>query len=378
MERMNGLEALVIVAITLGVVAATVYWIGRDNARFAKIARIAVGLTFFVVVVGAFVRLTDAGLGCPDWPGCYGDLSPASAHLAIAREEQADPFGPVTMAKAWKEMFHRYIAAVLGALIVGLALAAWRARRAWRRSPALAAAVVGVVILQGAFGAWTVTLLLRPAIVTGHLIGGLLTLSLLMLLALSAARAPRFDEPQRIAALRPFAFAALGVVIVQIVLGGWTSTNYAALACLDWPLCRGQIVPPMQLADAFHVVRKLGETASGAPISYEALTAIHWVHRSFAYVVLAVCLLFALRLRAYAPTRGAGTLLLEVLGAQIALGISNVLLTLPLAVAVAHNGGAALLLLTLVLINHRVAAAVRQARQAAPTAPDRAPLTQTA
>ncbi len=366
MERLSLIEGMVVVALLMGVVVGAVRWIDRDARRFAVLARIAVGFTFVVVVVGAFVRLTDAGLGCPDWPGCYGDLTPASARHAIAQEEAATPFGPVTMAKAWKEMFHRYIAGLLGATIVALAIAAWRARRAWQRAPWLAIAVVGVVILQGAFGAWTVTLLLKPVIVTGHLIGGLLTLSLLLLVALSAAPAPRFAAPERVAALRPLAFAALGAIVVQIVLGGWTSTNYAALACSDWPLCQGSVVPAMQLGDAFHLLRPLGTTAEGEALPFAALTAIHWAHRSFAYVALAIGLAFAWRVRAEPALRRLGTALMVLLVAQVALGVSNVLLQLPLPIAVAHNAGAALVLLTLVAIHQRIAVAARAVRAGAP------------
>lgn len=361
MKGLSPAEAWTIVALTLAMIVAVAGGIGRDNRRFALVARFAVGLTFFVVVVGAFVRLSDAGLGCPDWPGCYGDLSPVTARDEIAREELARPSGPVTLAKAWKEMFHRYVAATLGAIILGLAAAAWRGRRAWQRRPWLAWSVVGVVILQGAFGAWTVTLLLKPAIVTGHLIGGMLTLSLLLLLALSAGAPMRLADPQRAAALRPLGLVALAVVAVQIALGGWTSTNYAALACYDWPLCQGRLVPATNFGDAFHLLRPLGTTADGRALPFEALTAIHWVHRSFAYLVLIVAVLLALRLRAIEGTRGLGHLLLGAAAIQVTLGITNVLASLPLLLAVAHNGGAAALLLVLVLVNHRLAGAARQA-----------------
>ncbi len=366
MERLSLLESMVIAGALLAVVVAAVAWIGRDARRFAWLARFAAGFAFVVVVVGAFVRLTDAGLGCPDWPGCYGDLTPASAHHAIAQEEAAQPFGPVTMAKAWKEMFHRYIAGLLGATLVALAVAAWRARAAWQRSPWLPTAVVGVVMLQGAFGAWTVTLLLKPAIVTGHLIGGMLTLSMLAWVALSAGPQPRFAAPERLTALRPLAFAALAVVVVQIMLGGWTSTNYAALACTDWPSCQGVAVPPMQFGDAFHLLRPLGTTADGAALPFEALTAIHWTHRSFAYLALAIGLAFAWRLRRAPELRAYGNALMLLLCVQAGLGISNVLLQLPLPVAVAHNAGAALTLLCLVAIHQRLALAARQARGLAP------------
>lgn len=369
MERLSLAESLLVAGVLCAVLATAVVWIGRDARRYAWLARFAVGFTFVVVVVGAFVRLNDAGLGCPDWPGCYGDLTPASARHAIAQEEAAQPSGPVTMAKAWKEMFHRYIAGLLGATLVALAIVAWRARRGWQRSPWLATAVVGVVVLQGAFGAWTVTLLLKPAIVTGHLIGGLLTLSLLVWLAASAGPGPRFAAPARLTALRGFAVVALAAVAVQIVLGGWTSTNYAALACTDWPLCQGRVLPEMQFGDAFHLLRPLGTTADGESLPFVALTAIHWTHRSFAYVAFAIGVVFAWRLRREGQLRSLGAALLVLLCLQVLLGISNVLLHLPLPIAVAHNAGAALVLACLVLIHQRLALAARQAHGAPASMP---------
>lgn len=294
------------------------------------LATAAAVLALVVVVVGAYVRLSDAGLGCPDWPFCYGKPLPADiAH-------------PDALAKAWKEMGHRYLASTLGLLILALCVLAWRGRRA----RALTSALVLVVAFQGALGMWTVTLLLKPAIVTGHLIGGLTTLSLLVWLALSESA--HASEP-RMRALRPFAAMTLAVVAVQVVLGGWVSANYAALACPDLPLCRGSLVPSMDLANAFHVVRDLGQTAEGALLSNEALTAIHWAHRMFAVVALATVLVLSWRARLLLP-RLAIAAALVVFG-QFALGVSNVAFGLPLPVAAAHNAGAALLIVTLVVIN---------------------------
>lgn len=372
---MSHWESLAIAGLAFLLVLGVVLWVGSNNRRFRQAAGFAVVLTFVVVVVGAFVRLTDAGLGCPDWPGCYGDLTPATAKVSIQAAHSADPLGPVSMAKAWKEMGHRYIAALLGSLIVALAIAAWRHRSAWQRSPWLAISIVGVVILQGAFGAWTVTLLLKPAIVTGHLIGGLLTLCLLQLLFLSSAASthpntwPLTAQVRQFKPLRVLAWVALCAVIVQIILGGWVSTNYAALACTDFPRCHGAWVPPMNFDHAFDIIRKLGMTAQGEPISLEALTAIHWTHRVFAVVVLAVVSLLGALLIVVAESAIAlssntfqtspnlkrhGVLILALLTLQLTLGVSNVVLGLPLAVAVAHNGGAALLLLALVTLVYRL------------------------
>jgi len=295
-----------------------------------RLAIAAAVLALVVVVVGAYVRLSDAGLGCPDWPFCYGKPVPADiAH-------------PDALAKAWKEMGHRYLATTLGILILSLCVLAWRQRR----ERGLATALVLVVLFQGALGMWTVTLLLKPAIVTGHLIGGLTTLSLLLWLAL---RESSFAADERIRALRPLAAVTLGVVAVQVVLGGWVSANYAALACPDLPLCRGSLVPSMDFANAFHVVRELGQTAEGSLLSNEALTAIHWTHRMFALVALATVLLMSWRTYRLLPRLGIALAVIVV--AQLTLGVSNVLFSLPLPVAAAHNAGAALLIVTLVVIN---------------------------
>ncbi len=310
----------------------------------------ALTLTILVIVFGAFVRLSDAGLGCPDWPGCYGQLSPAHAAEQIADAQSVSPQGPVSMPKAWKEMIHRYLAATLGFIILVIAAMAWRRRGEQDVRTAVAVSLVGVVIFQGLLGKWTVTLLLKPAIVTGHLLGGLTTMALLTLLALRAAGVPRHTVP---AGLVRWARLCLVLVIGQIVLGGWTSTNYAALACTDFPTCHGSWWPQMDIANAFHVVRELGMTADGELLSHEALTAIHWMHRvgaalvSVALVILSARLFFAGR-RAMALAVG-----VMLLG-QVALGIGNVVMSLPLAMAVAHNAGAALLLLTMVIVNERL------------------------
>jgi cytochrome c oxidase assembly protein subunit 15 len=291
---------------------------------------LAAALALVVVVVGAYVRLSDAGLGCPDWPLCYGRPLPADIADAGAH------------AKAWKEMAHRYLAGTLGLLIAALAIAAWRARR----SRALAIALVVLVLVQATLGKWTVTMLLKPAIVSAHLLGGMATLALLIWLALS--QWPHAADP-RTRRLRAVAAAAIAVLAVQIALGGWVSANYAALACPDLPLCRGQVRPPMDFANAFHVVRELGRTGEGELLPLEALTAIHWTHRAFALVALVAVLVAAARagriLRCLALALCALALL------QFGLGIANVALGLPLALAAAHNALAALLLALLVVLN---------------------------
>ncbi|MEZ5628983.1 COX15/CtaA family protein [Denitromonas sp.] len=317
---------------------------------YRRLVILSLVLTLVVVVFGAYVRLSDAGLGCPDWPGCYGQMSPAHAAEHIAEAESAAPGGPVSLPKAWKEMIHRYLAATLGFIILVIAVLAWRQRRDPDVRPGIAVLLVGVVIFQGLLGKWTVTLLLKPAIVTGHLLGGLTTLALLALLAIRVAGVRRrFASPGLIR------LARLGLLLVvgQIALGGWTSTNYAALACTDFPTCHGSWWPAMDVGNAFHVVRELGMTATGDLLSHEALTAIHWAHRLGALATATGLLVLMVGLMRQGFGRMAALLALMLVG-QVALGIANVQMSLPLPLAVAHNGGAALLLLVLVLINTRL------------------------
>ncbi len=327
---------------------------------YRRLIAAALLLTFGLVMLGAYVRLTDAGLGCPDWPGCYGKLTPLHAKDAIAQAvaEQGGEHGPVSMGKAWREMIHRYFAQALGLMIIAIAVIAWRRRTALRQSPALPITLVGVVILQGIFGMWTVTLLLKPAIVTGHLIGGLLTLSMLLWLWLRQRPPPRHVDAEPIAALAAPALLGLVVVCAQIFLGGWTSTNYAALACTDLPTCQGQWWPPMNFRDAFHFVRELGKTGDGANLPMQALTAIHLMHRIGAVVVAGWLGWLGWRTWRTDGAKGLGAALLAVLALQWLLGLSNVYFSLPIAVAVAHNGGAALLLALVLTLYFRA----RQAR----------------
>ena len=323
------------------------------KAAYRTLVLAAACLAFGVVVVGAYVRLMDAGLGCPDWPGCYGEVSPAHAadDIAKAVEAQGGEHGPVSLRKAWKEMGHRYLAGTLGLLILAIAVAAWHRRVRFGISPALPTALVGLVVLQAALGMWTVTLLLKPAVVTLHLLGGMATFALLAWLALRELRvAPQVTcaEAQR---LRPWAALGLAMVAVQIALGGWVSSNYAALACIDFPTCHGVWVPRMDLEHGFQIVRELGKTAAGTHLAYEALTAIHWMHRVGALITLIVVGTLAVALLRRPGLRRYGAALGVVLVLQLTLGITNVVGGLPLAAAVAHNAGAALLLLTLVVLN---------------------------
>ena len=314
----------------------------------------AVALAFLVITVGAYVRLEDAGLGCPDWPGCYGQiLGVPDDPREVVRAHEAFPGKTVDAGRARKEMFHRYLAGTLGLLILAIAVTAWRMRRGIGRSPALALVLVAVVAMQATLGMWTVTKLLKPAIVTLHLLGGMTTMALLLWLALREI--DPLAPPAAIATrLRPWTAAGLAVLVCQIALGGWVSANYAALACPDFPACHGYWLPAMDFSNAYHVVRDLGMTSDGAPLRQEALTAIQWSHRAGALITvvfLGVIGLAVLRIR---ELRFTAAVLLGLLGAQAALGITNVLLRLPLVLAAAHNAGAALLLAVLVVLNFAV------------------------
>src|SRR5712691_3009372 len=238
-------------------------------SKHSALVLVTLALAFVVVVVGAYVRLSDAGLGCPDWPLCYGQPLP---------EHMADD---IAHAKAWTEMGHRYLAATLGLLILFVFFTYLKKRQ----SLSLAAALFLLVVFQATLGMWTVTMLLKPAIVTAHLLGGMATLALLVLLFLEQQSHSPAPEAR---ALRLPALAGLCVVVIQIALGGWVSANYAALACPDLPWCLGKLVPPMDFGNAFHVVRELGHTGDGDLLPREALTAIHWTHRMFALAVVAV------------------------------------------------------------------------------------------
>ena len=322
---------------------------------YKKLIIAAAWLTFGVIVLGAYVRLSDAGLGCPDWPGCYGKLSPAHAAEAIAQAQAAQPGGPVSVHKAWKEMTHRYFASTLGLLILIIGVMAWRQREQLMQGIGLPMSLIVLVILQGLLGMWTVTLLLKPVIVTLHLLGGMSTLALLVWLGQRQSQTIPQMRVQDAVRTRRWALAALAIVFIQIALGGWVSANYAALACADFPTCKGAWVPPMDFNHAFHFTRELGKTAQGDLLSLESLTAIHWVHRVGALVTLLLLGVLVFKMLRITSLAKLGALIALLLATQIGLGISNVLLSLPLPVAVAHNGMAALLLISLVVLNFRLA-----------------------
>jgi len=277
---------------------------------------------------------------------------PDEAH-EVARAEQAFPGKTVDTGRAWKEMFHRYLAGTLGLLILAIAVLAWQKRGEIGRSPWLATLLVAVVVFQASLGMWTVTMLLKPAIVALHLLGGMATLALLMWLALREIN-PQPAPPAVARALRPWAVAGIAVLVIQIALGGWVSANYAALACSDFPMCHGQWLPETDFMNAFHVLRELGVTAAGAPLAQEALNAIHWSHRLGALVTLLVVGVIAVQVLRAPALRAQGAVIAVLLIVQAGLGVANVLLRLPLVLAAAHNAGAALLLAALVVLNFTV------------------------
>ncbi|MBF7728827.1 COX15/CtaA family protein [Pseudomonas sp. N040] len=318
-----------------------------------RLAVLATLLALLVVLLGAYTRLTHAGLGCPDWPGCYGFIGVPQGEAQLAHAETHFPQAPVEEEKGWNEMVHRYFAGTLGLLILGLALQALRLRSRAQQPLKLPLLLLGVVLAQAAFGMWTVTLKLWPQVVTAHLLGGFTTLALLFLLSLRLSG--RFPPRRLPASLRYLALSGLLLVIAQIALGGWVSSNYAAVACADFPTCHGQWLPAMDYANGFHLTQHIGPNYLGGQLESDARTAIHVTHRLGALLVVLVLLPLAWRLRQQGLAGLAGLLLLA-LAVQVGLGISNVLLQLPLAVAVAHNIGGACLLLTLVLINYRLRA----------------------
>ena len=311
-------------------------------------------LTFVLVPLGAYVRLSNAGLGCPDWPGCYGQITPHHAADAINAELERNPQGEVSHAKAWKEMVHRYVAGILGLLILAIFVMAWRRRKQVQNGVGLPLALLVVLVFQALLGMWTVTELLKPVIVSAHLLGGMTTLAMLVWLWRRENTGMQRAYFAPVHHLRLAAMLGLFLVIMQIALGGWVSANYAALACTDFPTCQGVWVPRMDFANAYTLHRDLGETANGELLSLTALTAIHWTHRVMALIVTLYLAWLASRLYKISGYAGIASLLLGVLTLQVLLGISNVVFSLPLPIAVAHNAGAALLLAGMVMLNFRV------------------------
>lgn len=311
-------------------------------------------LAGLVVTLGAYTRLSHAGLGCPDWPGCYGKIIAPADEAAVAAARAAYPDRPVSARKASIEMVHRYAAGTLGLAILGIAMIAWRHRRAFGQPLKVPLALLALVVFQSLLGMWTVTLLLKPIVVSAHLLGGMAILSLLFWLVLGgffhAPLAPGSNER-----MFPWAVAALCVLVLQIFLGGWVSANYSALVCPEFPACRaGEWWPGADFREAFTFWRGTGANFEGGVLDLDGRTAVHLAHRAGALLSFIVIGAAAIRaiLRPTSRARRLGLIVGLLLLAQIGLGVGNVLLRLPLPLAVAHNATAALLLLSLVALLH--------------------------
>ena len=313
-------------------------------------------LALVVIVLGAYVRLSDAGLGCPDWPGCYGRLVAPDAKEAAPLA--AEYVRPLETGKAWKEMINRYGAALLGLAIVGLAILSWQRRDLPGQPLKVPLLLVVLVIFQAVLGMWTVTLLLKPLVVVLHLLGGFTVLALLWWSALvngllDSGPGAGFER----ATLRPFRWwAVLGIIVLigQVALGGWTSSNYAALACPDFPTCHGEWWPPADFTEGFVLWRGLGQDYEFGVLDGPARVAIHIAHRVGAVVTFLYIAGLAIGLLRAGVISALGYAMLLLLVGQVSLGIANVWLGVPLAVAVAHNGVAAVLVLAVVTLVHRV------------------------
>ena len=352
---------LVLLALALATLPLAWWWLRQRGAdtrtRLLTLTALTLFLTFDLIVFGAFTRLSDSGLGCPDWPGCYGEVSPLGAREEIHAAQSAAPGGPVSWSKAWIEMIHRYLAMTVGVLTLVMTAAVWLARKQLPLSPWWPTLTMLWVGVQGAFGKYTVTLKLYPAIVTLHLLGGLLLLALL-----AVQQAALRQQPLALSAgLRRLAWVGAALLVVQVALGGWVSSNYAVLACAGFPQCNGEWWPAMDFGNGFTLLRGLGELAGDSTRTVASQVAVHMAHRLTALAVVLALGLLAWRLwRAGAACKGFAQALAALLVAQVASGLSNVVLGWPLVAALGHSAGAAglVLLLTLLLARSRPAAAV--------------------
>ncbi|MDY0974023.1 COX15/CtaA family protein [Massilia sp. CFBP9012] len=363
---LSSLLHLLLMGLLVASLPLAIVWMSTDPNKYRKLVWVMVFLTFDLIVFGGFTRLTDSGLGCPDWPGCYGEANPFLAHEHIAAAEAAMPTGPVTVAKAWIEMIHRYLAMGIGALILALL---FTSVKQWRRThnevfkPGMPLALLVSVLVQGAFGAWTVTLKLQPVIVTIHLLLGMMLLAMLVWMGCREdyllkppplLRSQGLGLVRRLRGLRILSLLAAVVLTAQIALGGWVSTNYATMACDTFPLCQGALVPELDFEHGFHLWRELGMTKEGHYLPFSALVAIHWVHRAFALAVVLVLGLAAWRAWHLPEVGKTARRLLLVMVVQLFTGIATVYFDFPLAIAVMHNAGAALLVILVTMLNYRV------------------------
>ncbi len=317
-----------------------------SSVWFRRLTAVAVFLAVVVVLLGAYTRLAEAGLGCPDWPGCYGQLLVPESSEALKQASEAYPDIPVESAKAWKEMVHRYFAGTLGMLIFALGFASWRVKRQPKGPLKLPLFLALLVIGQAALGMWTVTWRLHPLVVMGHLLGGM-TIATGLWLWHFRERQPalpgRFD-----ARWYPWAMLVLVFVAVQIILGGWTSANYASAVCFDFPTCRGHWMPPGHWGEVFDIFRPVGTNYEGGTMSLDARMTLQMLHRYWGFLVYLVVMVWSMTLMLAAKHPGlkkVGLAMMLIASAQVLLGVLNVILHLPMTIAVMHNGGALLLLM---------------------------------
>jgi len=314
-----------------------------------KLILFGVILSLIVIVLGAYTRLSNAGLGCPDWPGCYG-------HLTVPNEVDHQIYNRMLeSSKAWKEMIHRYVAGTLGLVILLIFSTSFLKRRILKRSLTLPLLLLIVVLFQALLGMWTVTLKLSPVVVSAHLLGGLTTLSLLWLLFLQYKTTKYFSLTKIKSQLKYGVILGLLLVIGQIFLGGWTSSNYAALACgIDFPKCLGQWWPNMNFLEGFRFLHEPGRNYEFGILSASARSSIQMTHRLGALIVFTYLIIIGWQLIKKPSFRRLGVILVALLFTQVSLGITNVMMGLPLFIAVLHNLVAALLLLTLITLNHQI------------------------
>ena len=320
---------------------------------FKKLLLLTTITAFCLVVLGAYVRLSDAGLGCPDWPGCFGTLSVPESQSAIENAELNFPTQRVETDKAWKEMIHRYVAGFLGIMIFLIGIISYKNKRVLKVNPIVPYSIVILVIFQALLGMWTVTLLLKPIVVSAHLIGGMTTLGLLTFVThryWGKIQANTLKSAHEIFLVR----FSLFILFVQIFLGGWTSTNYAGLACTDFPTCHGTLVPNLNFKDAFDIFRDLGKLSDGSPLPLAVFETIQWVHRVGALVTWLFFIYLASVILKYKTMRNLGYVLVFVITAQFIVGVANLLLHLPTVLAVMHTFGAASLVVLAAILNSRI------------------------
>ncbi len=326
------------------------------NRRYFYFVVITLLLTLSVITLGAYTRLSNAGLSCPDWPGCYGRLVLPSSHTALEKAQQSFPNSPIVPAKAWKEMIHRYSAGALGIMIFVLAMWSLVRRRKYpNQSVFVPCLLVGALAFQVILGMWTVTLKVLPIVVMAHLICGMAIACLLCWLMQSSKQL--HPVQQKINFIRPWAIFGLMILILQIFLGAWTSTNYAGLVCPTFPFCHGSLLPVFDWKSAFNFANPIGPNYEGGRLAMDARITIQMAHRYGALITVLFWLPYALYLlfgKTTVALRQYGCMILALLLAQVLLGVVNVVKLLPMKVAVSHNLLAVLLLITVVALIHKL------------------------